>query len=126
MKFIFIVIILFFLSDSFAQKDSLVIVEFPEIDASFPGGPFEMLKFIQNNIEYSQEMNCDYSKKVYISFIVSKDGKISNITILRGFDEAFNTACISLLKKMPDWNPAFDQGIAVNSKVLLPISIHLK
>ncbi len=121
--------ILFFLQFStFAQCDSSDIVEFPDVEAQFPGGTAEMKRFIVNNIEYPQFERCNMGmedSRVYVEFIVCSDGSITQIKCIRGKNEEINKMAIDLVKKMPNWTPAQNKGEIVSSKCRLPITICL-
>jgi len=63
------------------------------------------------------------SGRLVVSFIVEKDGSISDVRILlSSFDENFNKKYMSVIKKMPKWKPGLHKGKAVRTKVVWPIS----
>ena len=66
----------------------------------------------------------DYHKpaKIYISFIVEKDGSISNVTILRGANQRLDKIAVDLIKNSPTWKPGINTG-APHVKCSLPINI---
>lgn len=94
---------------------------------SFPGGDVALYKYLGNNIHHtacSREMGV--SKKLYIQFVVEKDGSITNVTVPRevgcGLDEIAQKA----VKKMPNWKAGKQRGKPVRVKYTLPIQFSLK
>lgn len=94
--------------------------------ASFPGGKKELLKFLEENIEFPDDMrNICIRGKVVVKFVVTKEGSIMNVTIVRGIKEYRTPTCdaeaIRVVKIMPKWIPAKKNGEIVNSYFHLPI-----
>ncbi len=109
------------------QKDtsSIEFVEFPEVEATYPGGFIELQKFLLSNIVYPNDFNDAYESKVHITFIVKSDGSIVNFDF-KGINEECEKLNRNLFLKMPQWIPAEIHGKTVNSKVQIPIIINLK
>lgn len=93
------------------------------IDPLFPGGAKEMKKFIQANIQYPSR-DC-VEGRVYVSFVVEKDGCVTNVEVMRGISEDFDNEALRLVRSMPKWIPAQNSGKVVAAKVRLPISFTL-
>jgi TonB family protein len=122
----------------FYNKDSLVhgncftnngsdTTYFPfRIEATFPGGEVGMKRYIAENIIYptiSIEMN--EQGRVYLSFIVEKNGKISDITVLRGVSKEIDFEATRVIKSMPNWEPGKIDGYPVRTRLTLPINFTL-
>jgi len=106
------------------EKDFFVFVEEPP---SFKGGTEAMLKFIGSNLIYPDlARQYGVSGTVYVSFIVEKDGNITNIEIERGIGFGCDAASIDLIKSMPKWNPGKQREIPVRVKLRLPVKFKLK
>ena len=102
------------------------IIDFPDVEASFPGGAAAMQKWIGENVQYPQtsiEMN--EQGRVYLSFVVEKDGKISNIKIERGVSSDLDKEAKRLLRKMPKWLAGESSGRRVRTRCRLPINFTL-
>lgn len=87
----------------------------------FPGGPKEMMKFINNNLHYpviASEMGV--SGTVIVQFVVGRDGKIGSIKVVRGIGSGCDEEAIRVLEKMPAWNPGRQGGKAVLVYFTLP------
>lgn len=96
--------------------------------ASFPGGTGCLLRFIFENLHYPQSaMEMGIQGKAYLRFIVSDKGEISNITFLRKTPDCpeCDEEAMRLVKSMPKWIPAKNDGKPVNSYFHLPITFKL-
>lgn len=103
-------------------QDSSMVYDFPEKMAQFPGGADAMDMFIRKNINYPQRLkDAGVTGKVYIQFVVEKDGKITNVTVRRGANPELDKEALLLVKKMPDWVPGSVRGKKVRVKQTLPI-----
>lgn len=93
-----------------------------EVMPEYPGGVNEMMKFLAENIKYpTAAKENGVSGKVYVSFIVEKDGLISDITILRGIGAGCDEEAIRVIKMMPKWKPGTQRGQAVRVQYNVPI-----
>lgn len=61
--------------------------------------------------------------KIYVTFVIEKDGNISNINILRDVGHGTGEEAIRILQNMPRWNPAKKDGKIVRSLYPMPITI---
>lgn len=95
-----------------------------EEQAEFPGGNAAMMAFIQKNIRYPEKaLKEELGGKCFIKFVVEKDGKITDIQIVRGITDCpeCNMEAIRVVKMMPNWKPGKIKGNAVRSYYHLPI-----
>ncbi|MCF8297798.1 MAG: energy transducer TonB [Saprospiraceae bacterium] len=99
---------------------------FPQFMSEFPGGEVEMFKFFQKNIQYPDEdIRNSIDGTVILTFVVEKDGSITNIEILRSISNTIDAEAIRIVKKMPKWTPG-QQGIdKVRVQFNLPIKFKL-
>ena len=63
--------------------------------------------------------------KVYVTFIVEKNGKISNVELERGVDERLDAEALRVVAASPDWIPAKIDGKAVRSRITIPVEFRL-
>lgn len=101
-------------TDSVALLDE-EIFEDPEIQAEFPGGYVAMMKFIKENLVIPKLPNNDtINGKVWLRFIITKTGDVSNVSVARGIDNCIecSQAAINLVQKFPKWKPGeiYDSG----------------
>ncbi len=103
------------------------IVDFPKVESQFKGGPEAMQKYIVTNFEYPIEaIEKNIQGRVYLSFVIEKDGSITHISIERGVHSLLNEEARSLVRNMPKWTPAEDDyGNKIRSRVRLPINFTL-
>jgi protein TonB len=94
------------------------IFEYVEEFAEFPGGPLALKKYLADNINYpASASELGIQGTVYVRFVVSEKGNISNVKVTKGIpdcDECSEEA-IRVFKSMPDWRPGKNNGRYVNS-----------
>ncbi|HEY6160943.1 MAG TPA: energy transducer TonB, partial [Bacteroidia bacterium] len=96
--------------------------------ADFPGGMTELYRFLQMNIHYPQkERDQGIQGKVFITFVIEKDGSISDVTVIKGVPggKALDDEAMRVIKMMPNWNPGRQDGKTVRVKYALPIKFTL-
>ena len=93
----------------------------------FLGGQKELEKFLADNIVYPKEaIEKRIEGTVLVRFVVRKDGKISDITLLRSPHKLLSEEAIRVVKKMSKWKPGTQEGMPVNVYFILPIEFQLK
>jgi TonB family protein len=93
----------------------------------FPGGEPELRKFIANNIEYpatAQEKGIQ--GRVYVTFVVDKNGEVANARIARGVDPSLDKEALRVVNSLPKWTPGKQRGEAVNVSYTVPINFALQ
>lgn len=83
----------------------------------------KMLEFIYMNVTYPYEARVNQTEgTVVVSFIIEKDGKITNIKILRNPGDGLGEDVKRVIKAMPsNWQPAIIDGKPVRFKYALPV-----
>ena len=108
-----------------ASKDSVYL--FPEVQARFSYDITAMRNFMADNLRYPEAaQNAGQSGRVWISFIVNKDGRLSDISVLKRLNNDLDSEALRVVKLMPAWIPARQGGEAVRSKYNLPVDFRLK
>ena len=87
----------------------------------FPGGIMEFYKFVGTNFKTPEQPNL--KGKVYITFIVEKDGSLSDIKNIRDIGFGTGDEAIRVLKICPKWIPGKMNGVPVRVMYSLPITI---
>ncbi|KWW31992.1 MAG: periplasmic protein TonB [bacterium P3] len=109
-----------------------VVVEEEEIfqvveeDPEFPGGMEALYKYLGESIKYptlAKENNIE--GKVYVTFVVEKDGSIANPRILRDIGGGCGQEAIRVVKSMPKWKAGKQRGKNVRVQFNLPVSFKL-
>ncbi len=86
-----------------------------EVQPEFPGGMKEMVKFLSENLTYPEPPGCqDIQGRVICSFVVMKDGTISDVKVVRGLHPHLDAEAIRVLQSMPKWKPGTHRGQAVD------------
>ena len=100
----------------------MVVENMPE----FPGGDLGLMKFIQKNVKYpaiAKEYNI--TGKVYVSFIVDKLGKVTNVKIVRGVDKNLDAEALRVVSLLPKYKPGKQRGKSVRVMFTIPINFTL-
>ena len=100
-----------------------IVEEMPE----FPGGELALRKYIGNSIKYpviAQENGIQ--GKVYVTFVVGKDGSVSNASIARGVDPSLDKEALRVVNSLPKWKPGKQRGKPVNVSYTVPINFVLQ
>ncbi len=100
-----------------------IVEDMPE----FPGGEMALRTFIANAIKYpviAQENGIQ--GKVYVTFVVSKDGTVTNATIARGVDPSLDKEALRVVMSLPKWKPGKQRGKPVNVSYTVPINFVLQ
>lgn len=102
------------------------VIEFPDVEAQFPGGAAELQRWIADNVQYPQtSIEMDEQGRVYLSFVVESDGSISNIAIERGVSPDLDREAKRLVRSMPKWTPGEAGGRKARTRCRLPINFTL-
>jgi periplasmic protein TonB len=97
-----------------------------EEQASFPGGMEKLKEFLQNNLKYPpMAKESGVQGKVFVQFVVFKDGTVGDIKVLRGIGSGCDEEAIRVVKAMPKWDPGKQRGRNVSSRFTLPINFKL-
>jgi len=92
-----------------------------EVKPDFPGGIEKFYKFVGNNYKTPEEEGL--KGKVYVTFVVEKDGSLTDIKVLRDIGYGTGAEAIRVLKKCPKWTPGEQNGKKVRVLYSLPITI---
>lgn len=93
---------------------------------SYPGGKDAMIAFLSSNMRYP-----DAAKKngihgrVIVSFVVDKDGSITETKVVRSVDPALDQEALRLVNSMPKWKPGTAEGKPVRVRYSIPFNFSL-
>lgn len=112
--------------DNFWQ-DTTIIYSRVEKKAEYIGGKEALIRDIKNNLVYPQKAKEEMIEgRVFVKFIVKKDGSTCNHEIVRGVNPDLDQAALQTVKKLGRWEPAKINGKSVNSYFTLPVTFRLK
>ena len=112
--------------DNFWQ-DTTIIYSRVEKKAEYIGGKEALIRDIKSNLVYPQKAKEEMMEgRVFVKFIVKKDGSTCNHEIVRGVNPDLDQAALQTVKKLGRWEPAKINGKSVNSYFMLPVTFRLK
>ncbi|WP_321322112.1 M56 family metallopeptidase [Labilibaculum sp.] len=105
-------------------EDVYVIVEkMPE----YPGGSLALQKYIAASVKYPQDARQkDISGRVFVTFIVSKEGDVVQARVVRGVDPSLDAEALRVMNSIPKWTPGYEKGKAVHVSYTVPINFSLE
>lgn len=103
-----------------AQEEEIFV--FVEDQPGYPGGDEARLTYLRDNIKYPEmAKESGIQGTVYITFVVEKDGSISNVKVLRGIGGGCDEEAVRVIKNMPKWSPGKQRGRPVRAQFNMPI-----
>lgn len=94
-----------------------------EVWPEFNGGMNAMMKYLRKKIKYNRDAEENRIQgKVYVSFVIKKDGSISDVKILKGLGHGLDENAMVAVKNMPAWSPGKHNGRAVSVRFTLPVN----
>ena len=112
------------IADDNVEPDTIYAI--PQTPAVFMGGQNAMKLFFSKNIQTPQGNGTLVKGKVFIRFMVKKNGELSRVYLVKGLTEACNKEALRLVKMMPAWIPAMEDNEQVNSWHTLPIYFEIE
>ena len=104
------------------EKIYMVVENPPE----FPGGDAGLIKYLQKNIKYPEEAEKNNIQgRVYVQFVIDKEGNVRDVKIIRGAWEELNEEALRVVSQMPQWKPGRQNGRRVSVMFNLPINFSL-
>ncbi len=95
-------------------------------EPEFPGGTTGLITYLSQQIKYPASA---YQDKVeglsVISFVIEKNGKVSNATVKKGFHKDCDAEALRVVRSMPDWTPGKKGGKNVRTEYTLPVQFKL-
>lgn len=93
---------------------------------SFPGGISGLRTYLNQNTRYPAEaQEICVQGRVVVSFVVEKDGHISDVTVLRSVDPSLDKEAVRVIRNMPRWTPGKQGGEPVRVRYNVPVSFRL-
>lgn len=100
-----------------------VVEQMPE----FPGGEAALQRYLHNSVKYPNiAMENGIQGKVYVGFVVERNGSISNVRIARGVDASLDKEAMRVVRMMPKWIPGKQNGEPVRVSFTAPINFVLE
>ena len=112
-----------YIGPDYYEKLFDVVEEMP----SFPGGDRKLMEYLSENIRYPEELaDACIQGRVIVSFIVEKDGSISNVKVAKSLDPLLDKEVVRVVSGMPKWIPGRQNGVAVRVRYIIPVTFRLQ
>ena len=113
--------------DEKPKEEETKVFDVVEQMPSFPGGDAELMKYLSTHIKYPvvAEEN-GVQGRVVVSFVVEKDGSITDVKVVRSVDPSLDKEATRVVKSMPKWIPGKQNGSPVRVKFNVPVSFKLQ
>lgn len=113
----------------FEEKEEIVeeAIYIAETMPSFEGGYAEFYKFVSKHLKYpSTARRMQIEGKVFVHFVVEKDGSLGDINIAKGIGAGCDEEVLRIVGMSPNWKPGKQQGRPVRVHMMLPITFRLQ
>jgi len=101
----------------------VVVEDMPE----FPGGEVALRQWINSHVKYPViAAENGIQGKVYVQFVVDRDGSVNNVVVARGVDPSLDQEAIRVVKALPKWKPGKQRGKPVRVSYTVPINFQLQ
>ena len=98
-----------------------------EEQPEFPGGLEALYKFLGKNVKYpAMETDAGIQGRVFVEFVVSNDGSITDVVLKRGVSGGLDKEAVRVVKTMPKWSPGKMNGKPVKVRYILPVNFILR
>jgi TonB family protein len=109
--------------DSNPNKVYDVVDEMPK----FPGGTGALFEYLARNVRYPAEAEkAGIQGRVIVSFVVEKDGRVSNAKTIKAIHPALDAEALRLINGMPKWTPGKKNGEAARVQYVTPVTFRLQ
>jgi protein TonB len=108
-------------------SENVIFGDVPEQMPSFRGGMQKLQEFINENIQYTEEMDQTCAQgRVIVQFFIEKDGTVTNPKVVRSIDPLFDKEALRIVSIMPKWSPAKMYGNVIRSTFTVPVYFRVK
>ena len=112
---------------TFVAKKNQKVFDIVEQMPEYPGGQAALFEFISKNVKYPDDaVKKKVEGKVFVTFVVDTDGKITDVSLMRKVFPSLDAEAIRVISAMPNWIPGKQKGQVVRVKYTVPIMFRLK
>lgn len=113
------------MAQTVVEDDAIFVVA--ENAPEFPGGEDSLYAYIARNIVYPEAAKKEKIEgRVFVTFVVEKDGQVSSVKLLRDIGGGCGQEAIRVVKSMPKWKPGTQRGKPVRFQFNMPVSFGLQ
>ena len=110
------------INDYNSEEVFVVVDEMPV----FGNGDNDLINYISKNVVYPQQAKeKGIQGKVFVSFIVTKEGKVKDAKVVKAVNNLLDAEAVRIISSMPKWKPGYNKGKAVDVVFNLPINFKL-
>lgn len=111
----------------FNEREEKLKGDFPfMVEPVYPGGMNELFKDLTNNLKYpTVAIDNNLQGKVLVSFIIEKDGSISNVYAKNHIHRVLDDEAIRVVKSLKKWAPGMEGNLPVRVVYNLPVRFKL-
>ncbi len=108
------------------DEDGKEVYDVAGINPEYPGGDEAMAAFINSNFKYPEDARENGEQgTIYISFVVTNEGNLEEIEVIKGVSTSLDKECIRVISAMPKWKPGEQEGRPVHVRYTIPIRARL-
>lgn len=108
------------------NSENLMLIDYEQMP-QFPGGDEALLDFIKENLKYPRaSFEAGIEGRVTIRFVISKEGAVTDVVVIRGLDSLCDQEAMRVVKMMPTWIPGRQNGKLVPIYYTLPVVYKLQ
>jgi len=93
----------------------------------YPGGEAALMQYLISSVRYTQmAKEANIQGTIYVSFVIEKDGSVSNVRLLRGLGAGLDEIALEAVHNMLKWSPGKQRGIPVRVEMSVPFKFKLQ
>lgn len=98
-----------------------------DVEPKYPGGEHELMEYIADNVLYPQTaIDEGIQGRVFVSFVVEPNGKVTNVEVLRGIGGGCDEEAVRVVKSLTNWEPGVRRGKNVRVAIVVPVKFALE
>ncbi|MFC2124946.1 energy transducer TonB [Bacteroidota bacterium] len=114
-------------NDEPVEEEVEIIFTIVEFQPTPNGGIAAFYEYISKNLKYpAQARRMGIGGKVFVQFVVDKDGTLTNVQCIKGIGAGCDEEAINVIKNAPSWNPGKQRGRPVKVQMIIPILFKLE
>jgi protein TonB len=92
-----------------------------------PGGHEGLMRYLAKSLKYPPKARPDQvAGNVFVRFVIRRDGKITNVAVLKGLGPGYDAEAVRAIRRMPAWTPGRQNGQLVNVSYTLPVTVLIR
>jgi TonB family protein len=121
--------VLFTLNEEIDFQAEIAATEFKPvmINPQFPGGEEALQQYIQEHLYFPPSAAASVREgQVFLQFVVTSNGELENIKVLQSLDPEYDQIALEIVKNMPRWKPADENGKPIDFYYFLPVTFKVE